>query len=165
MWEPRRLTILWAAKVCYKDSFAFLLPSAKCWDNIQIRHNCLFNNLSNYFLIKSSGHWCYTIWDTDSVVKQITNDYNIFLGNENWVTIQISISKWFQYSNPVPRFHFPPFNPYYWLILLHHEQWLHTRNINLICIYIYIYIYIRYSKNNATNLKYCNYVNYYLKKI
>jgi hypothetical protein len=35
MWEPRRLTILWASTVCYKDSFTFLetlLSSAYTWE-------------------------------------------------------------------------------------------------------------------------------------
>jgi hypothetical protein len=46
MWEPRRLTTLWASTVCYRDSFAFfilpsvckfvLLPTGKWrWGNMQ----------------------------------------------------------------------------------------------------------------------------------
>jgi hypothetical protein len=26
MWEPRRLTTLWASKACYRDSITFTLP-------------------------------------------------------------------------------------------------------------------------------------------
>jgi hypothetical protein len=26
MWEPRRLTTVWASTACYRDSFTFLLP-------------------------------------------------------------------------------------------------------------------------------------------
>jgi hypothetical protein len=29
MWDPRRLTTLWASTACYKDSFTFYLPSIK----------------------------------------------------------------------------------------------------------------------------------------
>jgi hypothetical protein len=34
MWEPRRLTTLWASTACYKDSFIFY---RSCWDKWNIR--------------------------------------------------------------------------------------------------------------------------------
>jgi hypothetical protein len=31
MWEPRRLTYLWASTACYRDSFTFIFTSAFAW--------------------------------------------------------------------------------------------------------------------------------------
>jgi hypothetical protein len=41
MWEPRRLTTLWASMACYRNSFTFTDKEAAEPDRVPNRRNCL----------------------------------------------------------------------------------------------------------------------------
>jgi hypothetical protein len=52
MWEPRRLTTLWASAVCYSDSFIFYLKDlcgyeCNTWmENLTEQKSCVFHEIS-----------------------------------------------------------------------------------------------------------------------
>jgi hypothetical protein len=60
MWEPRRLTTLWAVTACYRDSFTFTLPitweingRVRILDNILIALSWLTQGLAGSVPIKT----------------------------------------------------------------------------------------------------------------
>jgi hypothetical protein len=44
MWEPRRLTTLWASTGCYRDSFTFTLAALGDYDAFYLHSNRLLSN-------------------------------------------------------------------------------------------------------------------------
>jgi hypothetical protein len=39
MWEPRRLTTIWASTICYRDSFTFLNIGQHKWNQISVSNS------------------------------------------------------------------------------------------------------------------------------
>jgi hypothetical protein len=60
MWEPRRLTTLWASTSCYRDSFTLLLPFNVRQFAAMVTWNCVIT-MANHVL-REPFICCYEMW-------------------------------------------------------------------------------------------------------
>jgi hypothetical protein len=56
MWEPRRLTTLWAPSTCYRDSFKLCVPSCVGYVEEVVQHKDLVDSTVWFPLLPSLCH-------------------------------------------------------------------------------------------------------------
>jgi hypothetical protein len=83
MWEPRRLTILWASTACYRDSFTFTLFRTEVTGSWASCHACSMERVFTLVLLRTRGAGCFERkHNNEFYTQKVITDGRLTLINE-----------------------------------------------------------------------------------